>query len=76
MERPRPNEESARRIGPYRLITRLDPPTPPPGRIPCRRFVARSADGDRTVLLSTPLPGANPARFLTEAQAGMPVFGS
>ncbi|MFE5481991.1 serine/threonine protein kinase [Streptomyces sp. NPDC056527] len=70
MERPRPNEESARRIGPYRLITRLDPPSPrQSGHVPCRRFVARSAEGARTVLLSAPLPGADPARFLTEAHA-------
>lgn len=75
MERPRPNEESARRIGPYRLITRLDPPAPPPGRTPCRRFVARSADGDRAVLLSAPLPGADPERFLTEAQAARSLLG-
>ncbi|MFF8278227.1 serine/threonine protein kinase [Streptomyces lateritius] len=75
MERPRPHEESARRIGPYRLITRLDPPAPHQGHVPCRRFVARSADGDRTVLLSAPLPGADPARFLTEAQAGQRLMG-
>jgi serine/threonine protein kinase len=67
VERPRPHEESARRIGPYRLITRLDPPQ---GHTPCRRFVARNADGGRTVLLNAPLPGADPARFLAEAQAG------
>ncbi|QGZ49171.1 serine/threonine protein kinase [Streptomyces sp. QHH-9511] len=75
MERPRPHEESARRIGPYRLITRLDPPAPHQGHVPCRRFVARSADGDRTVLLSAPLPGADPARFLTEARAGQRLIG-
>ncbi|MET9652717.1 serine/threonine protein kinase [Streptomyces sp. NPDC006460] len=72
MERPRPHEESARRIGPYRLITRLDPPQ---GHTPCRRFVARSADGGRTVLLNAPLPGADPARFLAEAQAGQRLLG-
>ncbi|MFD9034594.1 serine/threonine protein kinase [Streptomyces sp. NPDC059567] len=72
VERPRPNEESARRIGPYRLITRLDPS---PELVPCRRFVARSAEGDRTVLLSAPLPGADPARFLTEAQAAQRLLG-
>lgn len=72
MERPRPNDESARRIGPYRLITRLDPPRT---LAPCRRFVARSADGDRTVLLSAPLAGADASRFLTEAQAGQRLLG-
>ncbi|MFD7322696.1 serine/threonine protein kinase [Streptomyces sp. NPDC059875] len=72
MERPRPSDESARRIGPYRLIARLDPPR---DLAPCRRFIARSADGDRTVLLSAPLRGADPAGFLTEAQAGQRLLG-
>lgn len=71
MEQARTRRESARRIGPYRLITRLDPPGSP---APCRRFVARGEDG-RTVLLSTPLPGADPARFAAEAGAGRHVVG-
>ncbi|MFD4140492.1 serine/threonine protein kinase [Streptomyces sp. NPDC058572] len=57
------------RIGPHDLITRLDPtgqgfPSPPE-----RRFIARTADGDRTVLLSAPLAGIDPGRFLVEADA-------
>ncbi|MGJ7419001.1 serine/threonine protein kinase [Streptomyces cinereoruber] len=71
MEQARTRRESARRIGPYRLITRLDPPGSP---APCRRFVARGEDG-RTVLLSTPLPGADPARFAAEAGAGRHLAG-
>ncbi|MFF5455884.1 serine/threonine protein kinase [Streptomyces sp. NPDC012950] len=71
MEQARTRRESARRIGPYRLITRLDPPGSP---APCRRFVARGEDG-RTVLLSTPLPGADPARFAAEAGAGRHLTG-
>ncbi|MGW0031994.1 serine/threonine protein kinase [Streptomyces sp. NPDC003314] len=71
MEQARTRRESARRIGPYRLITRLDPPGSP---APCRRFVARGEDG-RTVLLSTPLPGADPARFAAEAGAGRRLAG-
>ncbi|MFC8293789.1 serine/threonine protein kinase [Streptomyces sp. NPDC057242] len=71
MEQARTRRESTRRIGPYRLITRLDPPGSP---APCRRFVARGEDG-RTVLLSTPLPGADPARFAVEAEAGRHVVG-
>ncbi|MFE3073267.1 serine/threonine protein kinase [Streptomyces sp. NPDC059247] len=59
-------------MGPYRLITRLDPPRPAP---PCRRFVARTADGERTVLLSAPLPGADPARFAAEATAARRLVG-
>ncbi|MFI8421254.1 serine/threonine protein kinase [Streptomyces sp. NPDC085479] len=54
------------RIGPYRLITRLDPPGSP--ALPCRRFVARGGDGE-TVLLSVAAPGADPGAFAAEAEA-------
>ncbi|MFI6417640.1 serine/threonine protein kinase [Streptomyces sp. NPDC050842] len=59
-------------MGPYRLITRLDPPT---SAVPCRRFVARTPDGGRTVLLSAPLPGTDPARFTAEAGAARHLLG-
>ncbi|CAM5279532.1 serine/threonine protein kinase [Streptomyces tanashiensis] len=72
MEQARTREESARRIGPYRLITRLDPPT---AAVSCRRFVACTRDGGRTVLLNTPLPGTDPARFATEADAARRLLG-
>ncbi|MEU6979466.1 serine/threonine protein kinase [Streptomyces sp. NPDC046371] len=60
---------------PYRLVTRLDPsqdrpaphPSPPP--VPCRRFIARGTTSDRTVLLTAPLPGADPVLFRAEAEA-------
>ncbi|MFD9244126.1 serine/threonine protein kinase [Streptomyces sp. NPDC059556] len=65
-------QESARRIGPYRLITRLDPPRTV---LPCRRFVARTEDGEHTVLLNTPLPGTDPARFAVEADAARHLLG-
>jgi hypothetical protein len=42
---------------------------------PHRRFVARSTDGERTVLLSAPLPGADPARFAAEAEAARHLLG-
>ncbi|MFC8789813.1 protein kinase family protein [Streptomyces cinereoruber] len=71
MEQARAQRESAREIGPYRLITRLDPPG---SAAPCRRFVARGRDG-RTVLLSVPLPGADPVRFAAEAEAGRHLAG-
>ncbi|MEK9523227.1 serine/threonine protein kinase [Streptomyces venezuelae] len=64
--------ESARRLGPFRLITRLDPPRTV---VPCRRFVARTEDGEHTVLLSTPLPGTDPARFAAEADAARFLLG-
>ncbi|MFB7448610.1 serine/threonine protein kinase [Streptomyces sp. NPDC056194] len=75
MEQSRTREESARRIGPYRLITRLDPAGAPHPAVPCRRFIARTSDGERTVLLSAPLPGADPARFVAEADAGRRLLG-
>ncbi|MFF9840153.1 hypothetical protein [Streptomyces sp. NPDC013740] len=69
---------------PYRLITRLDPPPPQTdpaspsasspasspalSPVPCRRFVARDATGDRTVHLTAPLPGTDPALFRGEAE--------
>ncbi|MFI0988310.1 serine/threonine protein kinase [Streptomyces exfoliatus] len=65
-------QDSARRFGPHRLITRLDPPHASP---PCRRYVARTEDGERTVLLSTPLPGTDPARFAAEADAARHLIG-
>ncbi|WP_251061404.1 serine/threonine protein kinase [Streptomyces sp. ISL-100] len=89
MERPRPeaygpavpapaptpaSATTSRQIGPYHLITRLDPPHSAP-YTPWRRFVARSADGERTVLLNAPLPGADPARFAVEADAARRLLG-
>ncbi|MFF8293701.1 serine/threonine protein kinase [Streptomyces sp. NPDC016309] len=65
----RPSGDGPRRIGPYQLITRLDPSGPGHPPVPERRFVARSADGERTVLVSAPLDGVDPSRFLVEAQA-------
>ncbi|GAA3914737.1 hypothetical protein GCM10022244_25620 [Streptomyces gulbargensis] len=79
MEHARTRKEPARHIGSYRLITRLDPSPSAGGRggvpAPHRRFVARSTDGERTVLLSVPLPGADPARFATEAEAARHLVG-
>lgn len=72
VEQSRTQQESARRIGPFRLITRLDPPH---SVLPCRRFVARTEDGGHTVLLNTPLPGTDPARFAAEAEAARFLLG-
>ncbi|MFJ6748502.1 serine/threonine protein kinase [Streptomyces sp. NPDC091266] len=36
--------------------------------VPERRYVARSADGARTVVVSLPVPGADPGRWAAEAQ--------
>lgn len=71
----RPRQGGPRRIGPYRLITRLDPTGPGHPPVPERRFVARSADGQSTVLISAPLDGADPGRFLVEADAARRLVG-
>ncbi|WP_137992968.1 serine/threonine protein kinase [Streptomyces vilmorinianum] len=60
--------DGRRRVGPYQLITRLDASGPGFPPVPEHRFVARSMDGERTVLVSTPLNGIDPGRFLIEAQ--------
>ncbi|WP_030992445.1 serine/threonine protein kinase [Streptomyces sp. NRRL WC-3744] len=63
-----------RRVGPYTLITALDDPRT---RIPVpeRRYIARSADGRHTVLLSLPHQGSDPQRFLAEADASRYLLG-
>ncbi|WP_406304776.1 serine/threonine protein kinase [Streptomyces sp. NBC_00885] len=71
----RPQGHSARQIGPYHLITRLDPAGPGFPPAPERRFIARSADGDRTVLVRTPGEGVDPERFLVEADAARRLLG-
>ncbi|MFF5854976.1 hypothetical protein ACFY8B_04940 [Streptomyces sp. NPDC012751] len=61
-------------MGPYTLITALDDPRT---RIPVpeRRYIARGADGRHTVLLSLPHPGADPRRFLAEAEGSRYLLG-
>ncbi|MGW7488538.1 serine/threonine protein kinase [Streptomyces sp. NPDC054786] len=61
-------------IGPYALLCGLD------GEVsgipvPERRFIGRSADGDRTVLIGVPLPGSDPGRFLAEAETSRYLLG-
>ncbi|MBZ4322205.1 serine/threonine protein kinase [Streptomyces huiliensis] len=72
MEPSRPGDPG--RIGPYAVLGRLDAPA---GDVPAaeRRFVARSSDGDRTVLVAAPLEGADPGRFRAEAEAARRLFG-
>jgi serine/threonine protein kinase len=65
-----------RRIGPYTVITRLDDKHTAPGAVvPEHRFIARGPDGDRTVLLSTPLPAVDARRFMAEAEASRYLLG-
>ncbi|MFI9252859.1 serine/threonine protein kinase [Streptomyces sp. NPDC053069] len=64
----------SRRIGPYVLLTPLDDPysgVP----VPERRYIARSTDGERTVLLSAPLAGTDPQRFMMEAEGSRYLLG-
>ncbi|MFE2990664.1 protein kinase [Streptomyces sp. NPDC059262] len=63
-----------RRIGPYTPITRLDDRA---SRFPVpeHRYIARSPDGDRTVLVSVPLPGTDLQRYMTEADASRYLLG-
>ncbi|HET6360237.1 serine/threonine protein kinase [Streptomyces sp.] len=71
----RPQGHSPRQIGPYHLITRLDPAGPGFPPAPERRFIARSADGDRTVLVRTPGERVDAERFLVEADAARRLLG-
>ncbi|MGG2458381.1 serine/threonine protein kinase [Streptomyces sp. RGM 3693] len=61
-------------VGPYLVLSRLDDPASPVP-VPERRYVARSADGDRTVLLGLPLPDADPGRFRAEAETSRYLLG-
>ncbi|MGW1374940.1 serine/threonine protein kinase [Streptomyces sp. NPDC002446] len=61
-------------IGPYAVLGRLDDEVSGIP-VPEQRFIGRSADGDRTVLIGLPLPGADPGRFLAEAEASRYLLG-
>ncbi|MFG2358139.1 serine/threonine protein kinase [Streptomyces sp. NPDC048521] len=65
---------ASRRIGPYVLLTELDDPR---SRIPVpeRRYIARSHDGEHTVLLGVPVAGTDPQRFMTEAETSRYLLG-
>ncbi|MEW2157719.1 serine/threonine protein kinase [Streptomyces sp. NPDC007189] len=71
-----PSTRGTRQIGPYTVVTRLDSGLPAQTPVPEHRFIARSADGDRTVLVSTPLATADPQRFMAEADASRYLLGS
>ncbi|MDX2597572.1 serine/threonine protein kinase [Streptomyces sp. WI03-4A] len=43
--------------------------------VPEHRFIARSADGDRTVLVSSPLETTDPQRFMVEAETSRYLLG-
>ncbi|MEU5646767.1 protein kinase family protein [Streptomyces milbemycinicus] len=60
--------DDPRRIGPYDVVARFDADG---GRVPVpeRRFIARLPGGNRTVVISMPLPGTDTGRFAAEAAA-------
>ncbi|WSQ12180.1 serine/threonine protein kinase [Streptomyces sp. NBC_01231] len=64
-----------RRIGPYVVVTSLDPRRNAQTPVSEHRFIARSADGDRTVLISTPLASTGPQRFMAEADTSRYLLG-
>ncbi|OXY90031.1 serine/threonine protein kinase [Streptomyces diastatochromogenes] len=71
-----PGTRGTRQIGPYTVVTRLDTGSPAHTPVPEHRFIARSADGDRTVLLSSPLATVDPQRFMAEADTSRYLLGS
>lgn len=60
--------DDPRQIGPYGVVARFDMDG---GQVPVpeRRFIAWLPGGDRTVVISTPLPGVDAGRFAAEAAA-------
>ncbi|WBO64425.1 serine/threonine protein kinase [Streptomyces camelliae] len=55
------------RIGPYAVLAEVDKESERQ-RTPDRRYIARSADGRRTVLVHVPHPETDPARWAAEAE--------
>ncbi|SDJ69387.1 serine/threonine protein kinase [Streptomyces indicus] len=64
-------------VGPYVVLAALDAMKGAGHRYPppAVRRIGRTPDGERTVLLSSPLPGSDPARFLAEADASRYLVG-
>ncbi|MGO4751127.1 serine/threonine protein kinase [Streptomyces sp. 2MCAF27] len=60
--------DDPRRIGPYDAVARFDTDS---GQVPVpeRRFIARLPGGDRTAVISMPLPSVDAGRFAAEAAA-------
>ncbi|MFI2350348.1 serine/threonine protein kinase [Streptomyces sp. NPDC019443] len=65
MERLR--QDDPPQIGPYITLARLDAESTQ-RTVPDRRFIARSADGDRTVIVCVPRIGADSSRWAVEAE--------
>uniref|UniRef100_A0AAU2JWD3 Serine/threonine protein kinase n=1 Tax=Streptomyces sp. NBC_00049 TaxID=2903617 RepID=A0AAU2JWD3_9ACTN len=65
MERLR--QDDPPQIGPYTTLARLDADSAE-RTVPERRYLARSADGERTALVCVPRVGADPSRWAIEAE--------
>ncbi|MFD8789635.1 protein kinase family protein [Streptomyces vinaceus] len=65
MERLR--QDDPRQLGPFTTLARLDAASTERS-VPERRYLARSADGERTVLIGVPRVGADPSRWAVEAE--------
>jgi eukaryotic-like serine/threonine-protein kinase len=61
-------------VGPYTVVARPDLEVPGVA-LPEERFVARSRDGARTVLVCVPRPGADAGRFVAEAEGSRYLLG-
>lgn len=70
-----PHLAPSRQIGPYLVVARLDQTGYGAAAVPEHRFIARTPDGERTVVVSTPLDSTDPGRFRTEAQAARFLIG-
>ncbi|MEV8312093.1 serine/threonine protein kinase [Streptomyces flavidovirens] len=66
MERLR--QDDPHRIGPYITLARLDAESAD-RPVPERRYIARSTDGDQTVVACVPHIGADPTRWSIEAES-------
>ncbi|MFI8504899.1 serine/threonine protein kinase [Streptomyces sp. NPDC085524] len=69
MERLRHDDPT--QVGPYVPLVRLDADSDHvsgPRAVPDRRYLARTADGERTVLVCVPRVGADPSRWALEAE--------
>lgn len=60
-------QDDPHQIGPYAILARFDSKADAP-TVPERRYIARSTDGERTVMACLPLVGSDPGRWAVEAE--------
>lgn len=64
-----------RGVGPYGVLLALDGGGGPAFPVAEERFIARSGDGERTVVVSVPGAGVDPVRFRAEAETSRFLLG-